>query len=121
MKKLICCFVLSAIALFADVTGKWSGTAKGTGPDGNSHDMTLNVELKQTGQDVTGTVGTGESSDRYTASGTLDGDVLTLKVLTDELTYVLTLNVKDDKMTGEANAEQGGTKIKIAVNLKRDS
>lgn len=121
MTKLICCFVLSAIALFADVTGKWSGTGKGTGPDGDSHEMTVNLELKQTGQDITGTAGTGESADRFTATGTLDGDVLTLKVQTDELVYIVTLSVKDDKMTGEANADAGGNKVKIKLELKRDS
>ena len=121
MRKLICCFVLSAVALFADVTGKWSGTGKGTGPDGEGHEMTVNLELKQTGQDVTGTAGTGESADRFTATGTMDGDVLTLKVLTDDVTYTVTLNVKDDKMTGDANAEQGGAKITIKLQLKRDS
>jgi len=121
MTKLICCFVLSAIALFADVTGKWSGTGKAATSDGDNQVITVNLELKQSGQEVTGTAGTGESADRYTANGTIDGDVLTLKVLTDDITYVVTLNVKDDKMTGEANAERGGSKITIKLELKRDS
>lgn len=121
MTKVICCFVLSAIALFADVTGKWSGTGKGASSDGDDQTITVNMDLKQTGKEVTGTVGTGESADRYTANGSMEGDVLTLKVLTDEITYVVTFNVKDDKMTGEATAENGGNKIKIKLELKKDS
>jgi|ERR1051326_5778954 hypothetical protein len=121
MTKLICCFALSAIALFADVTGKWSGTGKGSTPDGGQHMMTVILELKQNGQEVTGTAGTGESTDRYTATGTLDGDVLTLKVMADEVTYVLTLNVKDDRMTGEASGERGGSKMTLKLDLKRQS
>ena len=121
MTKLICCFALSAIALFADVTGKWSGTGKGAAQDGENHEMTVNLELKQTGSQVTGTAGTGDSADRFTATGSIDGDVLTLKVLTDEITYELKLDVKDDKMTGEAKAEQGGNKIVIKLALKKDS
>lgn len=121
MTRLICCFIFSALALLADVTGKWSGTGKGPGPDGESHEMNVNLELKQTGNDVTGTAGTAESADRYTATGTLDGDVLTLKVVTDEITYVVTLNVKENTMSGEAKAEQGGNKIVIKLDLKKDS
>lgn len=121
MKKLICCFVLSAIALFADVTGKWSGTGKGTTPDGDQN-IAVNLELKQAGSEVTGTAGTGEGSDRYSVtSGTLEGDVLTFKVTPEDVTYSVTLTVKDDKMTGEATVNHGETKFTIKLELKRDS
>src|SRR5260370_15153653 len=104
MTKLICCFVLSAIALFADVTGKWSGTGKGTTPDGEQN-INVILDLKQAGSEVTGTVGTGEGGDRFSITGgALDGDVLTFKVIPDDVTYVVTLTVKDDKMSGEATA-----------------
>ena len=121
MSKLVLCFLLSAIALFADVTGKWSGTGKAATSDGDAEVMTVNLELKQSGNDVTGIASTGSSADRYTAKGTLAGDVLTLQVETDDATYSVTLTVKEDTMTGEATTEHGGTKVKVKLDLKRES
>src|ERR1700681_3833554 len=118
MTRLICCFVLSAIALFADVTGKWSGTGKGNTGDGD-HNIAVNLELKQDGSQVTGTVGASEADDRYSIiNGPGDGDVLTFKVSPDDVTYVVTLTVKDDKMTGEATASTGETKLTNKLELK---
>src|ERR1700692_351352 len=94
MTRLICCFALSAIALFADVTGKWSGTGTCTGGDGDSHSMNLIMELKQTGNDVTGSVTTGDSGDRYNLAGMLDGDILNFKVEADDATYVVEVTIK---------------------------
>jgi hypothetical protein len=119
MTRLICCFALSAIALFGDVTGKWTGTGKSTGGDGDDHTMTLNMELKQTGNDVTGSVMTGDSGDRYNLAGMLDGDVLNFKVEADAATYVVKLTVKEDHMTGEANASRGDGKMTIKLDFKR--
>lgn len=121
MIKLVCCLVLSAVALFADVTGKWSGTGKGASPNG---DQVINVslDLKQDGNAVTGTVGSGESGDRYTINGgTIEGDVITFKVTPEDVTYEVKLNVKDDKMTGEATVNHGEQKMTIKLELKRDS
>jgi len=119
MTRLICCFALSAIALFADVTGKWTGTGKSTGGDGDAHNMALVMELKQTGNDITGTVTTGESGDQYALAGMLDGDVLNFKVQADDATYVVKLTVKEDTMTGEANASRGDAKMTIKLDFKR--
>ena len=119
MTRLIFCFALSAIALFADVTGKWTGTGNSTGGDGDAHSMNIMMELKQTGNDVTGSVMTGESGDRYNLAGTLDGDVLNFKVEADDATYVVKLTVKEDRMTGEANGGRGDAKMTIKLDFKR--
>lgn len=121
MKRLICCFVLSAVALFADVTGKWSGTGKATSTDGDTQVMTLSMELKQNGNDITGTVMTGDSGDRYSLAGTVNGDVLNLKVETDQATYVVTLTLKEDHLTGEATADHGGAKVTVKLDFKREA
>ena len=121
MKRLICCFVLSAVALFADVTGKWSGTGKATSPDGDTQMLTLSMELKQTGNDITGTVMTGDSGDRYSLSGTVDGDVLNLKVETDQATYLVKLTLKEDHLTGDATADHDGAKVTVKLDFKREA
>lgn len=121
MTKLICCFVISAVALFADVTGKWSGTAKGSTPNGDQT-VTVTLELKQTGDSITGTVGAGDSGDRVSISDAMmDGDVLKFKVASDEATYDVTVTVKENTMTGEATTSRGDTKLTMKLELKRDS
>ena len=121
MTKLLCCFVLSAVALFGDVTGKWSGTGNGATPDGD-HSMSLSLELKQTGSDVTGTVGSSESGDSFSiAGGTIKDNVLTFQVSTDNGTYDVNLKVDGDKMSGEASTKAGDHKFTLKIELKRDS
>ena len=121
MTKFLCCFVLSAIALFADVSGKWSGTGTGLTPDGD-HSMNISLDLKQSGSDVTGTVGSSESGDRFSISGgAIKDDVLTFQVPTDDATYEVTLKVDGDKMSGEATTKRGESKFTLKIQLKRDS
>ena len=119
MTRLICCFALSAVALFADVTGKWTGTGKSTGGDGDTHNMALIMELKQTGNDITGTVTSGDSGDQYALAGVVDGDVLNFKVQANDDTYVVKLTLKEDRMTGEANASRGDVKMTVKLDFKR--
>jgi hypothetical protein len=122
MKKLIACFLLSAIALFADVTGKWSGSGKAATSDGDADVIPLTLELTQNGKDVTGYVVTGASGERYQIkNGALDGDSLKMDVVTDSATYRVTLTVDGDQMKGEAAGEHDGAKVTVKLELKRES
>jgi hypothetical protein len=42
------------------VTGKWSGSFNATNPNGETKESTAVLVLKQTGTDITGTVGPNE-------------------------------------------------------------
>lgn len=122
MSKLICCFLLTAIALFADVTGKWTGTGSAASSDGDNQTLAVTLDLKQTGKEVTGTVTNGDSGEQYTIkNGTVDGDTLKMDVLTGETTYGVTLTIKEDQMTGEAVGDNGGAKVTVKLNFKRQS
>ena len=122
MKKLIVCFLLSAIALFADVTGKWTGTGRAATTDGDNEALSIVMELKQSGNDITGSVMTGDSGERYSISnGSIDGDALKLDVAANETTYHVSLKVDGDKMTGEATGENNGAKVTVKLEFKRES
>ena len=62
MKILRCFLVLAALISFAvaadiDVSGKWSGSFNATGQNGEIKETTAVMLLKQSGTDITGTVG----------------------------------------------------------------
>ena len=68
--------ILSALAAFAaDVSGTWSGTAKG--PDGS--DFTLTFKLKQDGAKLTGTSASPQGEIEI-SDGKVDGDKLSFNV-----------------------------------------
>src|ERR1700758_1380151 len=114
MKKLIVCFLLSAIALFADVTGKWTGTGRAATSDGDAEALSITMELTQDGKDVTGSVMTGDSGERYSIkNGSLEGDTLKLDVVANDMTYSVSLKVDGDHMTGEATGENNGAKVTV--------
>jgi hypothetical protein len=49
----------------------------------------------------------------------LDGDILNFKVEADDATYDVKLTVKEDRMTGEANASRGDAKMTMKLDFKR--
>jgi hypothetical protein len=67
---------LSAIALAADVTGKW--IAQVPGRDGQTREQTFN--LKAAGEKLTGTVTAGQGGEVAIAEGRVSGDTISFKV-----------------------------------------
>jgi hypothetical protein len=67
---------LSAIALAADVTGKW--TAQVPGRDGQLREQTFN--LKADGEKLTGTVSGGRGGDVTIADGKVSGNTVSFTV-----------------------------------------
>ncbi len=122
MKKLIFCLALASATLFADVTGKWTGTVKADTPNADTETFDVTFDLKQSGNDVTGTVKTSSSGDSYAIeNGALDGDTLKIQIPTSDATYDLTLTVDGDHMTGQAKVDHGGTKVTLKLDLKKQS
>ena len=68
---------LATAALWAaDVTGKWTAEMQGRG--GNT--MTVNMNLKQDGDTLTGTI-SGRNGDTDITDGHVNGDTITFKVV----------------------------------------
>jgi hypothetical protein len=120
MKKLICCFVLSAVALLADVTGKWTGTfTHEEGGESKSEDAY--VSLKQAGNDITGTAGPSAEQQFPIKKGSIAGNKITLEVQADEGSFQLTLTVDGDHMIGEVQGQSpDGQKLLAKLDLKRE-
>ena len=120
MKKLICCFVLSAVALLADVTGKWSGSFTHD-EGGESKTETAYASLTQKGNEITGTAGPSAEQQFPIKKGSIAGNKLTLEVQADEGVFNVVLTVTGDHMMGEVTGQDGqGNKLIAKLDLKRE-
>src|SRR5215469_13184615 len=83
MRTLLCILVLafSGIAIADDVsaTGKWSGSFKISHANGETEDSTAILVLKQTGTEITGTVGPNEDKQLPIQKGKIEGAKITLE------------------------------------------
>ncbi|HLJ46661.1 MAG TPA: hypothetical protein VKU01_11670 [Bryobacteraceae bacterium] len=116
MKKLITCFALFCVGLFADVSGKWTGTAEVTA-DGSQSKTSTTLDLKQDGNALTGSA--GQNGEYRIRKGTLDGNTLKIELDVDGQSYYLVLTVDGDKIKGSASADPEGTQIVAKVELER--
>jgi len=109
--------VFGTIALFAaDITGAWSGTAKG--PDGN--DFTLALTLKQDGAALTGTVTGPDGNAIEITDGKVEADKLSFNVSVQGMTIVHEGVIKgDDDIALTAKFPQGSNIPDLLMDLKR--
>jgi len=120
--KILWVIALSAVSLFADVTGKWSGSFDVT-VDGETKADTALLNLKQTGNKITGTAGPNEDKQMRIRAGSIEGNTVTLEVEGDEDDHpvvYLTLVVDGDHMTGSAKADSPDHKMTAKVDVKRE-
>jgi hypothetical protein len=120
--KILWVIALSAVSLFADVTGKWSGSFDIT-VDGEAKADTAVLNLKQAGDKITGTAGPNEEKQMTIRAGSIEGNTITLEVEPDEDDHPvihLTLVVDGDHMTGSAKADSQEHKMTAKLDLKRE-
>ena len=119
-KLLILATLLVAVAAGADVSGKWSGTFKATNPDGETHDGTALLILKQTGSEITGSVGPHADEQHTITKGKIEGDKITLESTDGGMTIKLELVLTGDRIAGDATANgEGGQTMKAKLDLTR--
>ena len=123
MRTFLCFLVLAVLAVAAvadvDVSGKWSGTFNMTGPDGETKDGTALLILKQSGTDITGSVGPGEDDQFPIQKGTIDGNKITLEADHGGHTMKIDLVLADDRITGEAHMDAEGQALKAKIDVTR--
>ena len=119
MTKLLVSLLLCAGALVADVTGKWSGSFNATNPNGETKESTALLVLKQTGTDITGTVGPSEDEQFAIQKGKIDGDKITLEVDHDGHTMTFNLVLAAGRITGEAQMSRDGQTMKAKIDVGR--
>jgi hypothetical protein len=118
MTKTLCCFLLTAMAMFADVTGKWSGSFEATGSDGQTNAGTAFLTLKQTGDAISGTAGPSQEHQVTIKSGKIDGSKIALELIMDDggvLTFDLTL--ADGHIKGDVKGDRGGEKMTAKLDV----
>ena len=97
--------VLSATMLAGDITGTWSGPMEMKKGDETKTDSAYLV-LKQSGNEVTGTVGPNEEKRLPITKGTAEGDNIYLEAVVEgENKMVFRLKIDGDKLIGELKAE----------------
>ena len=123
MKTLLCLLMLAALAGVAmadvDVTGKWSGTFNATNPDGESKESTALLVLKQSGTEITGTVGPNADEQFAIQKGKIEGNKITLEADHDGSTMTFNLVLAADRITGEAQMSRDGETGKAKIDVSR--
>jgi len=123
MRILLCFSVLIGMALAApvdvNVTGNWSGTVNIARPDGSTRDDTVLLMLKQSGTEITGSVGTGADDQRPIQKGKIEGDKIALEVQDSENNRVVTfaLVVTGDRIKGDVNITGNGETRKAKIDV----
>ena len=118
MTKILCCLLLASMAMFADVTGKWSGSFDATDPDGQTQAHKAFMVLKQSGDAITGTAGPDEDRQFSIKVGKIEGDKITLEVVLDDggvLKFDLTL--ADGHIKGDVKGEVGDRKMSAKLDV----
>lgn len=124
MKRFLCFLMLAALlagAAFADVdvSGRWSGSFVMTGPNGETNDGTALLILKQSGTEISGSVGPSEDQQFTIQKGKIDGDKITLEADHDGHTMKIDLVLAADRITGEANLDADGHVLKAKIDVSR--
>jgi len=123
MKVLAGLLLFCALTIAADAgfTGKWSGTATMSGPDGQSREGPALLVLKQEGNTVTGTAGPDEQRSQPIQNGKVDGAKLTFEIQTADNPVVFTLTLENDRLKGEGAGSSGGQALKVKLDLAKGS
>jgi hypothetical protein len=124
MRTFLCLLVLMAALTVAavadvDVTGKWSGTFNMTGPNGETNEGTALLILKQSGTDISGTVGPSEDEQFPIQKGKIEGEKITLEADHDGHTMKIDLVLAADRITGEAHMDADGHVLNAKVDVTR--
>jgi hypothetical protein len=112
--------ILAGIAVAdVNVTGKWTGSFNMTGPDGQTKDGTAVLVLKQTGTEITGTVGPDDGEQHQITKGKIEGEKMTLESADGGITIKFDLAVAGDRITGDVNAAGEGRTMKANIEVTR--
>ncbi len=108
-----------AAAAGADVTGKWSGTFKPEGGDGQPEGGSALLILKQTGTEITGSIGPHENEQHTITKGKIEGDKISIESTDGGMTIKLELVLTGDRIAGDATAQGEGRSMKAKIDVTR--
>ena len=104
-RLLVALLTLVAAMHAADVTGTWSGSMAMTKGDETKDDSAYLI-LKQTGTEITGTIGPNADKRLTITKGSADGNGVYIEAIVEgDNKLVLRLKVEGDKLVGDLKAE----------------
>jgi hypothetical protein len=125
-------FLLLAPSLLAaqDLSGRWTGSFNISINGGETRDDSAVMVFKQTGTDLTGTAGPNETEQWAIAKGKVvvtkadgkESTKVTFEVVTDGgggPVLFVELALVEDRLKGNAKAEQGGMTMTAVIDLAR--
>ena len=121
MKRTALLLLMAALAFAGELTGKWSGTFIETDGPGGAETNTTGVymDLKVSGQTVTGTAGPDEARQFPISGGKLDGKKLTFEVSIGPAAAKFDLVFDGNTIKGTAASEIDGQHQYAKLDLKR--
>ena len=123
MRTLQLFVVVAALAGIAiadtNVTGKWSGSFNVMDENGGTKESTAVLILKQSGSEITGTVGPDEGEQHAITKGMIDGDKITLESADGNVSIKLDLALAGDRITGNVSAVGEGRSMKGKIDVTR--
>jgi len=121
MKTLLCFLIAAVLGMAADVdvTGKWAGAFNMTGPNGETNDSTAVLTLKQSGTQITGTVGPSADEQAPIQNGKIEGSKITMEAEHQGHLIKFDLVVASDRITGDANMSADGQTAKAKLDVTR--
>jgi hypothetical protein len=128
MKKLaiICAFTILALPAVAaeDLTGNWSGTFSGVGPDGNQATESVYLNLVHKGVELTGSGGPSAERQWKIQNGRADGDEIAFDVqgggdTPNGIVLHFLLSYADGHLKGDVSAQQGQMTLSGKVDVTR--
>jgi len=102
-----------------NVTGNWSGTFVLTDASGQAKDSTAFLVLKQTGSEITGSVGPNEGEQHQRKTGKIAGDKITLLVEDEGRVINFDLVVSADRIKGDAKMSREGETATAKLDVTR--
>lgn len=121
MRTLLSLLIAATLVVAADVdvTGKWAGTFKMNGPNGETDDSAAVLVLKQSGTAITGTLGPTEEQQFPIQKGKIDGDKITLEADHDGHPLTFNLVLAAGRITGEVQISRDGQTMKGKIDVGR--
>ena len=117
MKLLLTSFLLTLSISAAGLTGKWTGTFIDNS-EGNKSESAVMI-LTQDGNTLTGTAGPTADEQMAISNGKVDGNNVTFDIKADEVSIHLTLQLVDNHLKGQIQAEVAGEKHSGTIDLTR--
>ena len=119
-KRLALVLLTASLASAGELTGKWSGTFEELKPDGSTiRTGGAFMDLKLSGQTVTGTAGPDTAGQHEIRNGALVGSKLTFEMIQGQGVAKFDLIFDGENIKGAVSAAREGQPMSARIHLKR--